>query len=103
MLYEHDCDSCLFLGLFDGADIYVCPQTPPRFIARNSSEPPDYVSYRGFRAVLHSVLVGSSEASAIVHAVAHSDYMMERDSPIAVDCDRGIFVDCDAVDLLFLA
>ena len=50
--FEHDCDSCLFLGrgVYDrdekkiSVDMYVCPGTFCTFIARCSSDGPDYFS-----------------------------------------------------------
>ena len=24
-LYQHDCDKCVFLGIHEGADLYLCP------------------------------------------------------------------------------
>jgi len=42
-LHTHDCDGCQFLGIFHGADLYVCSDT---YLARYSSEGPDYMSIR---------------------------------------------------------
>jgi hypothetical protein len=43
-LYEHDCDSCVFLGTFDNKDLYFCPKGMTTIIARNSSVGHDYQS-----------------------------------------------------------
>ncbi len=50
-LYAHDCSDCIFLGSFDGADLYYHPNFGPlteTVIARNSSSPADYSSGLGF-------------------------------------------------------
>lgn len=41
--YQHDCDDCVFLGHFQGSDLYFHPSVPT-LVARRSSEEPDYVS-----------------------------------------------------------
>ena len=43
-LYEHDCDSCVFLGSYDNKDLYFCPNGLTTIIARNSSVGYDYQS-----------------------------------------------------------
>lgn len=46
MLYKHDCD-CIYLGEFDGSDLYYHPDNGPlteTVIARHSSDGPDYTS-----------------------------------------------------------
>jgi hypothetical protein len=40
-VHAHDCDDCRFLGIFYGADLYVCSDS---YVARYSSEGPDYMS-----------------------------------------------------------
>jgi len=44
--YEHDCDTCTFLGVYKEDDLYFCSQV--RFgntvIARHGNEPGDYSS-----------------------------------------------------------
>lgn len=48
--YEHTCDACSFLGLFDEYDLYFCPQSGifPTVIARFSSRNGDYLSGLAF-------------------------------------------------------
>lgn len=43
-LYEHDCKNCVFLGHYQGADLYFCPRPWKTFIARYSSEGSEYDS-----------------------------------------------------------
>lgn len=46
-LYTHDCATCLFVGSAEDADVYIHPYTEtqrPGFVARFSSDPPDYQS-----------------------------------------------------------
>ena len=45
-LFEHDCDCCLYLGTYNGADLYFCPSDMgiPTVISRFSSEGGDYAS-----------------------------------------------------------
>lgn len=45
-IFEHDCDSCKFLGVHNQHDLYFCPQSGsnPTVIARFSSNGPDYTS-----------------------------------------------------------
>ena len=45
-LFEHDCDKCVFLGTYDGKDLYFCAKTLSgrTVIARSSSEGGDYMS-----------------------------------------------------------
>jgi hypothetical protein len=44
--YTHDCDTCLYLGNFEGADLYVCDNEQTTYIARYANGGPDYVSTR---------------------------------------------------------
>ena len=47
--YDHDCDSCVFLGSHRLHDLYFCPQHGiPTIIARFSDEPSDYYSGMSF-------------------------------------------------------
>lgn len=41
--YEHDCDSCVYLGQFEQYDLYYCHHEPT-IVCRFSSEGPDYYS-----------------------------------------------------------
>jgi hypothetical protein len=41
--HEHDCDSCQLVGIKSGADLYFCPGEKT-YIARRSSDGPDYIS-----------------------------------------------------------
>lgn len=43
--FKHDCESCVFLGRFEGADLYYCAgQRTETIVARFSSEGADYTS-----------------------------------------------------------
>lgn len=47
--FVHDCDRCLYLGTWCGADLYVCTDSDESkvidtVIARFSDDPPDYAS-----------------------------------------------------------
>lgn len=42
--YEHNCDSCHFLGKHEDADLYACVGKNPTVIARTSDEGSDYTS-----------------------------------------------------------
>ena len=52
-LYEHDCNECVFLGVFNTQDLYSCKtnESPASatVIARRSSEESDYSSGIGFK------------------------------------------------------
>lgn len=41
--YTHDCTHCLFLGRWEGFDLYFCPNEPT-VLARAGDEGPDYTS-----------------------------------------------------------
>ena len=45
-LFEHDHDGCVFLGVYEGRDLYFCSQggARPTVIARQSSDGGDYLS-----------------------------------------------------------
>ncbi len=46
-LYKHDCNDCIYLGEFDGADLYYHPNLGPlteTLIARHSDNGRDYTS-----------------------------------------------------------
>jgi hypothetical protein len=44
-MYTHDCTYCLFLGHYDGADLYYCPRCEGgTAVARYGNDGPDYVS-----------------------------------------------------------
>ena len=48
-LYEHACESCVFLGTYRATDLYACESGCPGYawltvIARSSGEPGDYMS-----------------------------------------------------------
>jgi hypothetical protein len=40
--FKHDCDKCIFLGHYDGADLYQCNDTSG--IARYGNKGPQYIS-----------------------------------------------------------
>ena len=41
--FRHDCSACTYLGEFEGADLYHCPQHGmPTLVARRSADGPDY-------------------------------------------------------------
>lgn len=43
--FDHDCDRCLFLGTYEGRDLYYCEEGSfETVIARHSSDPGDYTS-----------------------------------------------------------
>ena len=48
--FKHDCNACVFLGHYQGSDLYFCPRGGPAangiptVIARRSNDPPDYTS-----------------------------------------------------------
>lgn len=43
--FQHDCNSCVFLGNYNGNDLYYCSQRSfPTLIARHSDEGDDYTS-----------------------------------------------------------
>ena len=44
--YEHDCTSCVFLGVFGNYDLYYCPTSKPwgSVIARDGNEGSQYIS-----------------------------------------------------------
>lgn len=44
MLFNHDCDQCVFLAVFETADLYFCPTDSPTVIARFGDEGSDYKS-----------------------------------------------------------
>lgn len=45
-VYAHDCDDCVFLGHYEGHDLYFCPKEADEgtVIARWSGDGPDYAS-----------------------------------------------------------
>ena len=45
-VFEHDCDACIFLGHYEGHDLWFCPREVAGYtvIARWSSDGPDYRS-----------------------------------------------------------
>lgn len=46
MLFRHDCEHCVFLGVFETADLYYCLEQgdTPTVLARFSDEGSDYKS-----------------------------------------------------------
>lgn len=42
--YKHDCDDCIFLGRYDGHDLYFHKKFPVTVLARFGNNGPDYVS-----------------------------------------------------------
>lgn len=43
--YPHDCTQCVFLGRYDGYDVYVCPQHgSPTIVARYGDDGHEYKS-----------------------------------------------------------
>ena len=41
--FQHDCDNCVFLGHYEGHDLYYCPREPT-VIARYGGGGPEYTS-----------------------------------------------------------
>ena len=42
--FKHDCETCKFIGHFEGFDVYICPSRSPSIIARNGDEGSEYAS-----------------------------------------------------------
>jgi hypothetical protein len=44
--FDHDCNRCIFLGSYEGNDLYYCCINPrlETIIARHSNKPDDYTS-----------------------------------------------------------
>ena len=42
--FTHDCSECIFLGSFNGEDLYFHPNPPITLISRRSDNGPDYAS-----------------------------------------------------------
>lgn len=49
--FTHDCDDCIFLGNFNGKDLYVHVKDPQTIIARNGNEPEEYKSGLGLCSI----------------------------------------------------
>ena len=124
-MFIHTCNKCIILGTHNGYDIYVHPHTPPLqrngfaeftsvemfrlyqtprpdFIARISDHPNDKATYPGFQQVLWSAISGGKPSLAIMQGVFHTNRYLEMDLSISSYCGRGLFIDCEEVDRLFL-
>lgn len=65
--YNHDCDSCHFLGTYREADLYFCDQANriPTVIARHSDRPDDYTSGLAFAAAVP--IIGEAARRAVAY------------------------------------
>lgn len=53
--FEHDCVGCVYLGRFQGRDLYFCAIPQTTVISRNSSEGGDYSSGMTFAEGPHAM------------------------------------------------
>ena len=47
-MFDHDCDSCIFLGHYDGHDLYHHKEGMETFVARYGNDGPEYKSGKVF-------------------------------------------------------
>jgi len=95
-MFQHDCEKCIFLGTFDEHDIYICNwkfDHAPDYIARYSSDGPDYWSTTGFETVLRFALRGSRSPMAILQKVIKLGFIAD-----IITTENGIKINCDTVD-----
>ena len=67
--YDHDCDTCVFLGPFEDHDLYVCSHANKiidTVIGRYGSDGPDYVSNVDF-AIMYRNGEIKGDMSRILH------------------------------------
>jgi hypothetical protein len=62
-LFEHDCDTCIFLGIYNNHDLYYHPGILSTIIARFSSDGPDYIS--GIVFARHNEILAEAKWRAI--------------------------------------
>lgn len=60
--FQHDCETCTFLGHYNEHDLYHCKSTAPTVIARRSDDPPDYSSGLMFAGLMFAehAMVGNA-------------------------------------------
>ncbi len=68
-VFRHDCDRCIFLGHFEGRDLYYCHHGIPTVIARHSDEGPDYQSGMAFAETNHYLKEAKFRASVYLKGV----------------------------------
>jgi hypothetical protein len=49
-IFQHDCETCTFLGSFQGSDLYCHESDLPTIIARYGDDGPEYISGFSFAA-----------------------------------------------------
>jgi hypothetical protein len=70
--FQHDCDSCDFLGCHGEFDLYCCPQAlfGPSLIARYGNDGPEYCSMsKNVLKKFHTVSEPSSDLLALKEAL----------------------------------
>jgi len=93
--FEHDCDRCLFLGHYDGYDLYACSDT---LIARYGLDG-DYISGACFAPSVEPLYVAylalCDMAMLNEHLIALRDRLFtdnRYDKPILVGSDNGSYM-----------
>jgi hypothetical protein len=92
--YEHDCDSCLYLGTecFDNQffDMYFCPRCDEgSLIARYSSDGPSYTSYPLF--VWEPRRLGKITYLTADGGYTHSDVTLAECTP-EIECAYQLYL-----------
>ena len=70
-LYEHDCDMCIFLGVYKGKDLYWCNGD---VVARYSSAPSGYSSGVIFQDRIECIKEAVLRARSRGHRINRCDY-----------------------------
>jgi len=98
-LHEHDCDKCMFLGQYDGHDLYFCLGREKTLIARNGPEGdyssgscfaqwniPLFMAYVALRELQSSEFDRNLNAS-VCELLDRNNYT----NPVYVRCSEGDF------------
>lgn len=74
--YKHDCEECIYLGFYEGADLYYCNQPhnmvkTPTLIARYSNDSWDYLS--GIHFASSNKFINEAKKRAIEVGILEND------------------------------
>jgi len=73
-LYDHDCDTCVFLGPFEDHDLYVCSHAN-KIIGRYGSSPSDYVSNVDFAIMYRNGEIKENMSRILHEALCRAEKM----------------------------
>ena len=85
-LFQHDCEKCVFLGSFNGEDLYFHPLPMITLVRRHGSEGWDYTS--GLPLWNVDPILGEAARRALEKGLISQEYLDKHRALNIRDCDE---------------